>query len=126
MCNYDAEDPDLSRHSTQKARKEYPCSVECGAPIVRGDVYVKEVTLYDGDWNTFRTHQECHALLSHIATDLCGTHRFGVEPIAEQYREALEEHSHNVSLASLAKAERLRNSVAFMVTNHTPEAEGGL
>jgi hypothetical protein len=108
MCNIDQERPDLYRHTTQKARKPYECVGGCGAPILLGTAYAKQVTLYDGDWSTFRLHVECEAFMDHVARDLCGSDMYDTGSVHDQYSEAVEDHG------ATGSTDRLYESILTM------------
>src|ERR1035437_214709 len=42
-----------------KARKEYPC-IWCSEKILIGEIHLKEVGEFEGDFQSNRWHEECH------------------------------------------------------------------
>lgn len=50
-----------------KARKEHKCN-ECKRIIPIGDKYLREVTLYDGEVETYKTCKDCESIRSNFFT----------------------------------------------------------
>jgi len=73
MCFYDDGDrANVHRVSFVKhGRKTYQCCA-CGHPIVAGAPQHVLTSLHEGQWWTFRAHEECHAINTHIQFGLCG------------------------------------------------------
>lgn len=51
----------LLKQTRPKARKEHKCT-ECKRVIKQGESYLYEVTLYDGDLDTWKTCSDCEAI----------------------------------------------------------------
>ena len=61
MC----EMPTLFEEKDVKARKEHTC-YECRLPIPKGVTYKRAKGLWDGDWEEYKMHPECHDKLLEI------------------------------------------------------------
>lgn len=70
MCYLDADPCDVWSESTPCARKEHRCS-ECRLPIRVGTVYRRVQCLYEGRWDTYRTHPLCREISEEIQLDVC-------------------------------------------------------
>ena len=75
------------------ARRVYACC-ECGMSIPKGQRHTKNSMLSEGSWRTYRSHSACHALVEHIALEVCQQRVIwiGTEPLRERVREH-QEHS---------------------------------
>lgn len=50
---------DFGDSSCPKARKPYRCEY-CLGPIPQGERHFKWAGVYDGEWQSWRMHEECH------------------------------------------------------------------
>lgn len=73
MCSTDYEYSTVWNVTTPKARKEHRC-YECDLPIPVGSLHERVGSLYDGRWETYRTHLGCKALALFIEHEVCGDH----------------------------------------------------
>jgi hypothetical protein len=55
------------------ARKEHRCYL-CGRPIVEGQVHIKRVGLYEGDFSSTRMHMRCENATRDWDEEEWGTH----------------------------------------------------
>lgn len=58
LCFIADEIADLLSRTRPKARKEHKC-IECKCTIYAGEVYEKDVTVYDGNFATYKTCLPC-------------------------------------------------------------------
>lgn len=70
MCHYDLEMPSCSTVSRPVARKRHHCE-ECGHPILPGRRYVRTTGVWDHRPDSHAQHEDCAALLRHIADAHC-------------------------------------------------------
>lgn len=50
---------DFYNTTTPRARKDYRCEW-CGDPIPTGEQHVHFVGVWEGEWQNWRMHNECH------------------------------------------------------------------
>lgn len=62
-CIYvdDYDGPELLEEDIRKARKQHKC-YECGRVIKIGEEYERTRGLWEGDWSTYKTCQDCKSL----------------------------------------------------------------
>ena len=65
ICVDDFEPHTVTRIADRIARKHHTC-VECGAVIEPGDVYAYAVTLFEGEWSTYKTCGTCATIRSDV------------------------------------------------------------
>lgn len=50
---------DFYNTTTPRGRKDYRCEW-CGEPIPKGEKHYHYVGVWEGDWQNWRMHSECH------------------------------------------------------------------
>ena len=64
-CVCDYEPATIWRSETPAARVRHRCT-ECRGPIVPGERYQRESSLYDGGWKTYKTCQRCLNVIAYV------------------------------------------------------------
>jgi len=75
-CCADVELCAVWEETTPRARKAYTCC-ECGGPIRVGERHHKISSLFEGSWDTSRSHERCHAISSLLQAD-CDVYSVGM------------------------------------------------
>jgi hypothetical protein len=86
------------REKHQKARKSHRCT-ECIRTIVRGETYLHETTLFDGNISTHKICPHCQAVRSWLAAE-CGGWVYGC--VEEDLRQHVWEGVYPRALARAA------------------------
>ena len=60
MCDVGGEYADVSRSEWSIAAKPHRCR-ECGGTIPKGDMYLREASLFDGQWDSWKLCAGCDA-----------------------------------------------------------------
>lgn len=63
-CDYD-EPADVWHESTPVARLRHQCT-ECRGPILPGERYQRESSLYDRRWQTYKTRERCLQVVAYV------------------------------------------------------------
>jgi len=92
MCDAaDDESCTVWSETTPRARKAHQCT-ECRMPIAVGVRHTRISSMFDGHWEEYRLHTDCHALVKHIAFDVCGQSVYFLA--YDTLRARVREHMH--------------------------------
>ena len=64
-CWCDYEPSTIWRESKPKAKTRHVCT-ECRGPILPGEQYQREESLFEGDWQTYKTCQRCLNIVAYV------------------------------------------------------------
>jgi hypothetical protein len=70
---------DFCRIERVKARKRYRC-IGCYGPILKGEIHPYYVGVWEGDWGTWRMHEECFQVQADDDDSLIAEGEFPIPP----------------------------------------------
>lgn len=91
MCSGSDNPPEFMDVTRPKARKQHRCC-ECGLPIPVGEVYIKSLGKWDGDFGQYVQHVACHELLQWISDQFCGGEMWSFGELRQELSEYRPEH----------------------------------
>lgn len=86
MCNGGDFPPEFMDTTEPRARKPHRCG-ECDLTIPAGVVYRRTAGKWDGHFDVYLQHAECHELLNWISDNLCGGEPWTFESLREELGE---------------------------------------
>lgn len=92
-CYCDSGDsPDIYHTETRRARVRHKC-YECSGPILQGEVYERNSSLYEGSWDVAKTCNRCLDVRTYVTAHApCFCWRHGA--MLDDAKEVIEEHGH--------------------------------